>query len=431
MTTRNLVAPDRSTSPVPPAVIEADRGGFALVHCDDGYYAVRGACALPFRTAVVEGAFQMVLWADTVTALRALVDGLRDLSPHLDRAAQALGERDPAAVTSLAGRTDQAARVRVGLVQSYNKSPRTVQLVHCLGLLSFLLDRRAEGLFHLRRALELDPCTPARMLLLAGALLVDGQGEAAVGVLREGAANARRHELETICRTMGGNVLWSHPEVLYATRGIIQVGGNVGDETEAFGRLGIPNLISFEPLPEPFAELCANIERHRRPGFDWRAYPLAIADQQGELAFWMGRESGNSSFLELNPQRSAHHVHNVHDRQVLVPTTTLDQFVEQERVDLTKFNMLFMDVQGIEHLVLAGARQTLQHIDFVCLEVSYTEIYLGSWTSDQMQDCFAELGFDRYAEEPGCFAEQGDAIYLRRGAHPDLAARAPRLAPPA
>ncbi len=31
-----------------------------------------------------------------------------------------------------------------------------------------------------------------------------------------------------------------------------------------------------------------------------------------------------------------------------------------------------------------------------------------------MEACFQELGFEKYAEEPGCFAEQADAIYVRR-----------------
>ena len=398
-----------------PALVERGFKSFDVVFYGGSYYAVRPIMDVDFLEALESGGYEDVLIAPDLPELRRRVDVYVEHRHRIVEATKLItaGQID-AGRSLIAAIHGMDPDFRDFLIEGYNCSPNAYDTAFVLGMLCWCGGNAEEGLFHLRRLVEADPCNGERLLVLIAALRSTSHGVEASSMMAEAKQRIRRHRIETECKARGGHVLWNHPEVVARTRGIIQVGANIGDELEAFSKMGIEKLLLFEPVQEAYDELLINISKHRGVGYEWSPVQMAVSDEVGDLQFWKGRESGNSSFLELHPDRSAHHKHNIHDKQITVPTTTLDRFVQDNRIDPRDYNMIFMDVQGIEHLVLYGARELLKQIDFVVLEVSYTEIYLGSLVSDQMELCFEDLGFVRYAEEPGCFAEQADSIYVRR-----------------
>ena len=157
------------------------------------------------------------------------------------------------------------------------------------------------------------------------------------------------------------------------------------------------------------------------PSVNVRISDLIVSDTDGEVDFFVGRESGNSSMFDLNPARPAFHHHNVHDRLVRRRSVTLDSFFagQQGVVAPSEFNYLYMDVQGAEHLVLEGARQTLRHIDFIWMEVSYAPIYLNTMMFWAMCHLCESLGyFLAFHEESRWNQNQGDALFVRSDRFP-------------
>jgi hypothetical protein len=78
-----------------------------------------------------------------------------------------------------------------------------------------------------------------------------------------------------------------------------------------------------------------------------------------------------------------------------------------------------MDVQGYESKVLAGASQTLKHINGIQLEVSLVELYSGETLFEEMLSFMKCSGFVLYSLLPGLYDRatgrllQTDCIFIR------------------
>jgi FkbM family methyltransferase len=108
---------------------------------------------------------------------------------------------------------------------------------------------------------------------------------------------------------------------------------------------------AFEPSPAVFAALERNVAAN---GLQERSRlnPVAVADTEGDVTLHVPVETWASASLDR------HGFHGLSGETVEVPATTLDAYVRAlsiERVDLLK-----VDVEGFEHLVLAGAAKVLR-----------------------------------------------------------------------
>lgn len=148
----------------------------------------------------------------------------------------------------------------------------------------------------------------------------------------------------------------------YAPTQVIDVGANVGtasielltDWPDACG-------IAFEPHPESFALLRHNLLAN---GLTERVkvYNAAVSDEDGSVSF------------ELSPWHPGDHRVRVTDGAgryreeqwdvTTVPAIRLDTFVTSGEIDPTKSTLLWIDAQGHEAHVLAGAR-SLRHVPTV------------------------------------------------------------------
>ena len=98
------------------------------------------------------------------------------------------------------------------------------------------------------------------------------------------------------------------------------------------------------------------------------------------------------------------------------PVRTLDQVVAEARI--TEYRpQISIDVQGAEHLVLAGANQALENTTAVYTEVSFRPLYHGSSVFSDIYAMMKEREFFLAALEPGFAAMTGellqaDALFL-------------------
>jgi len=200
----------------------------------------------------------------------------------------------------------------------------------------------------------------------------------------------------------------------FSIRGVIHVGGFVGEELESYRGLGLTNTILFEPqqkLYEIIKSKCQNDEQVFNVALGSHACEkdMFISDREGGIEVG----AGASSSL-MKPK-----IHLTEHPEVTFPTTEtvqvhrLDEFLKSENLRAINYNMLNIDVQGYELEVLKGADSILGCIQLMILEVNLAEVYEGCPLVGELDEFLKAYNFERvhtYWQS----ASWGDAIYVKR-----------------
>jgi FkbM family methyltransferase len=196
-------------------------------------------------------------------------------------------------------------------------------------------------------------------------------------------------------------------------KGIIQIGANDGNEINYFSK-HTNNILCFEPVEEARNKCIERAKYCSKSNIIISDY--VVSDKTGEVDFYIGQASGNSSMFDLNPERPIFHQWNKHEKKVKMNSITLDDFFQQySDIKISDYNYIYMDVQGAEHLVLNGAAKSLNYIDFIWMEVSYFEIYSNTMLFGEMTKLCYSLGYKLYYhKESTSNQNQGDALYVKR-----------------
>jgi FkbM family methyltransferase len=196
---------------------------------------------------------------------------------------------------------------------------------------------------------------------------------------------------------------------------VLDVGANVGQYGALLRAIGYRgHIVSFEPLPDAYAELARVAGQDRA----WEVVNVALGAASGEAALHTAANSVSSSFLPMLPEHARAAPESVYVADVIVPVRTLDEVYDQyasadERV------FLKVDAQGYEAQVLAGAARSLERIVGLQLEMSIVPLFEGSPTLPELITSVAGLGFTLMGIEPG-FTDwssgrllQADGIFFR------------------
>lgn len=130
---------------------------------------------------------------------------------------------------------------------------------------------------------------------------------------------------------------------------VIDIGANVGEYTFQLAQRVGPKgrIIAFEPVPY-LAETVAKTARINR--HDWvEVHQVAMSASDGTAEFSV--EKGNSGGSRLGCMKGDF-------SQIKVDTIRLDSFLKS-RPDITRIDLVKIDVEGFEDQVLLGARETL------------------------------------------------------------------------
>lgn len=176
---------------------------------------------------------------------------------------------------------------------------------------------------------------------------------------------------------------------------VLEAGGNNGTDTSRLATLWPQAMVhSFEPHPRCFEALQAATR-----GFpNVRAYPMALADSTGELDLYVsadihGRDGGlpQSSSLFRPKEHLTAVPEVVFDETITVPTTTIDQWADQNGV--TKIDFAWLDMQGTEISALSASPNMLKTLRGVYMEVSRIELYSGAPKYDEIISWMSQAGF--------------------------------------
>jgi FkbM family methyltransferase len=100
--------------------------------------------------------------------------------------------------------------------------------------------------------------------------------------------------------------------------------------------------------------------------------------------------------------------------EIPVRTQTLCQFIDRNSIDIKKFNVWNIDVQGSELSIFRGSKELLKYADCIYSEVNTQEVYKGCGQLHDLDTLLIEEGFERVYTEIYESKGWGDAIYIRK-----------------
>lgn len=185
--------------------------------------------------------------------------------------------------------------------------------------------------------------------------------------------------------------------------GVVHVGTNDGYELEWYQKMGIEYFMGFEPLHSAVREFYSKY----RVDFNKVVFlPFALGEFTGLQGLIHGSGDGQSSSFreELTPKYLTDFVSRV-------PVYSFKDLMNIYYFDLSKYDCLVVDVQGMELEVLKGFGDYLKRFKFLNIECSKTPVYRGEATADEVIDYLDAWGFDLDSE----VEEHNDVFFIKRG----------------
>jgi FkbM family methyltransferase len=180
-------------------------------------------------------------------------------------------------------------------------------------------------------------------------------------------------------------------EFLCAARGVVHIGANAGQECRLYGVMELPALF-VEALEGPFKTLVEEVVKYPNQ----RAFQYLLTDTDGaEYDFGIANNDGQSSSIfqfgdHVKLWPSVKYVDSVK-----LKSSTFKTMVERERIDLSSYDALVMDVQGAELLVLKGMRDCLDGFRFIRCETADFDVYRGCCQMKDLDEYLSPRGFTR------------------------------------
>ena len=142
---------------------------------------------------------------------------------------------------------------------------------------------------------------------------------------------------------------------------LLDIGANIGTVCVSLLRRKVfSGALAFEPHPGNFELLQKNVKQN---GLAERvqAFPMGLSSQNGELVFELSPDNSGDHRIRMDDEAQSV-LFDEAERQISrVPVSTLDELVKDAGVNISDIRLIWMDVQGHEWHVLAGAESVLNH----------------------------------------------------------------------
>lgn len=183
------------------------------------------------------------------------------------------------------------------------------------------------------------------------------------------------------------NKLWLHELNISS---VLDIGANKG-QFALTARMLLPHahIYSFEPLPDCFRE----IKNRFKSSENFTAFNVGLGDCSGELEFEQNNFSPSSSFLKVSKRHQELFPFTQITKPVTVKIERLDDFIDNNNLEIKTPFLIKIDVQGYENKVLLGAKKTLQRASLIIIETSFEELYEGQPLFKDIYAQLIDLGF--------------------------------------
>lgn len=189
---------------------------------------------------------------------------------------------------------------------------------------------------------------------------------------------------------------------------IVEAGAHIGTDTMEMGAIWPRARIhAFEPVPDIFRQL----SRRTTHASEITRYPFAIGKGRSWETIRVSSGASDASSSLLKPkQHMEEHPDVTFEREITVPTISLDQW--SETYGIQQVNMLWLDLQGYELEALKGAETVLQSVAVVYSEVHLKEVYEGAPHYRDVSKWLASRGFG-VVREFLPFPDSGNVLFVR------------------
>lgn len=183
----------------------------------------------------------------------------------------------------------------------------------------------------------------------------------------------------------------------YSVNKLLDVGANTGQYASLMRRIGFNGqIISFEPLTSAFSNLKINASKDEK----WLCENFALGDKNEKSVIHISGNSYSSSLLDILPSH--------------IDFDSKSEYIADEVIEIKKMDdiysiycnpndvvMLKIDTQGFEKNVLEGAKQILNNVKLLQLEISIEPLYDKEILFVEMLNYLEALGFKLFALENG------------------------------
>jgi FkbM family methyltransferase len=202
----------------------------------------------------------------------------------------------------------------------------------------------------------------------------------------------------------------------YNINTLFDIGANAGQYARRMRKLGYgEKIISFEPLKSAFTEL----KKVSSKDNNWLVYNYALGNEEITSIINVAGNSQSSSILDMLPTH--------------VKSEPESKYIAKEEIEIKKIDSVFnsfynkessimmkIDTQGFEKNVIDGAKESLNYIKIIQLEMSILPLYENEMPFIEMITYLNNKGFQLFSLENG-FSDsttgqllQVDGIFIQK-----------------
>ena len=192
-------------------------------------------------------------------------------------------------------------------------------------------------------------------------------------------------------------------------KGAIHIGAHVGVERDWYKQEGFSPVLWFEPNKRIFEWLLNNLSGY----LDNTAYCLGVHDTLKKAILHVASNKGQSSSILLFGTHALYRPDIRFVRHEEIELVRMDEFIKLKEIDITKYNFLNIDVQGVELNVLKSFGELLKQFDYIYTEVNEEQLYRGGCLVGQIDSYLEMFEFVRVET---CMTKHkwGDAFYIKK-----------------
>jgi FkbM family methyltransferase len=175
-----------------------------------------------------------------------------------------------------------------------------------------------------------------------------------------------RHQYESLVNKANPNPAYLLKKYGIPGSSVLHIGAHFGEEIDNYIEGGIERGLFIEGDSDTFKILKQKVRKY--PGF--QCMNVLVSDRAEEVTFWRASNQGASSSILQPAEHLLRRPEISFQEGPKLSTVTLDS------LNLTSFDLIVIDVQGVELRVIEGGQKTISNAKALWIEVSSGDVYM-------------------------------------------------------